>query len=332
MIVPTADLLSLFILFWVKSSIVVGVGFMILLARRIFRVSTRAIWMTVFASVAALPFLNVLLPVWEIPLLSASHRLLQQNISLISVSISFIELVAILWVTGAALLIASLIVDHVRARRLIDHAEPVHSERIAALLTRACAAVGCTTWPRVLLTERLSTPALVGPRSPVLILPKESSEWDDEEIFAVICHELFHLMKRDLVTNILERIVAALVWVNPVVHVARRYSAFAREIAADQAVLRAGVRPELLARRMIDIARRGRAERAPAVALTFASFEGTRFETRIKALFSSDRPFTQSRLSSLLLAGSFALMVVSVGLAQIIICVPEPTTLISSRC
>lgn len=330
--ISTANLLSLFILLWMKSSIVVAVGFVLVSLRRTLRISDRALWMMVFASIAVLPLLSMVLPLWDFPMLSVNHQVVQGTIPLGIARLSPIQIIAILWAAGGLFLLASLLLDHLRANRLVDAGERVTDERLLALLTRARGVVDCLASPRIVLTDRLSTPALVGLRDPVLLMPRHSTAWEDDELFAVMCHELFHLKRRDLATNIAERVITAILWLNPLVHAARRYSAFAREVAADRAALAAGIAPERLARRMIDIAMTGQADRAPAVALTFANLDGTRFETRIKALFSPETHVEQRRVAPVLMIACFGLMAVTVGVAQVIICVPEASATVSTRC
>jgi hypothetical protein len=174
MMIPAADLLSLFMLMWVKNSIVVTAGFIILSLRRVFRLKSGTLWMMVFTSVAVLPVLNAVLPLWNLPLLPVDHRLVQANIPLGAARISFIEGIAVVWAAGVLVSISGLVLDHLRARRLIDLGLPALDERLSALLARARAALGCIASPRIVLTRSLSTPALVGLTRPVLLLPPES--------------------------------------------------------------------------------------------------------------------------------------------------------------
>jgi HEAT repeat protein len=96
--------------------------------------------------------------------------------------------------------------------------------------------------PTVVVCPTLTVPAQGGIRDPMVLLPADAAEWADDRLQVVLLHELAHIARRDLFLHVLGRVVRALYWPNPLVHVALRRAALETERACDDAVLRAGTR------------------------------------------------------------------------------------------
>ena len=207
----------------------------------------------------------------------------------------------------------------------------VSEQRVARLLRRAAAGVGSNRTPQALETTELATVALIGFRRPVLLIPVQAREWSDEELFGVLCHELEHVRRGDWLMLMLERIVAALYWPNPLIHLARRAAAASRELAADDAAMRSGAGAEAFAERLIAVARDLRTTPRLAVSVAFA--EGGGVDRRVRALFERDRDRGRVTGVSMLRAGLITLPLV-IGLAALEpwSCLPAPDSLKTTAC
>ena len=102
----------------------------------------------------------------------------------------------------------------------------------------------CQRWlrrppPRLLVADWIDSPALVGWRQPVLLVPRRSldsfSAQDWEHVFA---HEIAHLRWRDHWSQLLLLTAWCVHWFNPVVWLGLRRLRADRELAADEWVLR----------------------------------------------------------------------------------------------
>jgi beta-lactamase regulating signal transducer with metallopeptidase domain len=189
------------------------------------------------------------------------------------------------WTTGVVLLLLRLVGEVGAATALVRASAPA-GRRSNALMHRAATAIGCIRIPELRETPALATAALVGFRRPVLLLPVRARDWSDDELFGVLCHELEHARRNDWVKLLVERIVNAIFWINPLVHLLTRQAAAAREMVADEAALRAGTPVSVYAGRLIAVARELRAPSGLAVSVPFVSGS---VDARVRALFAEGR-------------------------------------------
>jgi TonB family protein len=107
----------------------------------------------------------------------------------------------------------------------------------------------------VLLTSQSLMPMTIGLLRPSIVLPIESLEWGPARLHAVVQHELAHMRRHDLLWQLLTTLACAVYWPNPLVWLARRRTLQLREMAADDAVLRAGLDAQGYAESLLQIAR-----------------------------------------------------------------------------
>jgi beta-lactamase regulating signal transducer with metallopeptidase domain len=162
-----------------------------------------------------------------------------------------IDWLAIAWSIGALLVAARFVLGLVFARRLVGRAAPS-----PVAWDSAIAIAEKTTGLRaeVKVSSEVEAPAVTGIFSPVVIVPTSSKTWSDERKLAVLLHELAHVAAYDLVVQVLASIVCSLHWFNPLAWLAARRLRLERELAADEAVLRAGMRASTYAGDLLAIA------------------------------------------------------------------------------
>jgi len=81
----------------------------------------------------------------------------------------------------------------------------------------------------------ISSPLLIGFRSPTILLPE--SEIPTDELEHIFKHELTHYKRRDLWMNLLVLFVSAMHWFNPFVYLLARAIRIDCEVACDEAVI-----------------------------------------------------------------------------------------------
>jgi hypothetical protein len=270
-------------------------------------------------ALVVLPSLMLLLPRWELPLFALPHRLVLADGHRASPAVWL----AALWLCGSVVLLLRLVNDLRAAASLARSATAPVDARARPMIDALVARLRITLPIDLRASEELATAALLGWRRPVVLLPARCHEWADEELFAVLRHEIEHVLRRDWLALVAQRVVEALYWPNPLVQLLGRRAALARELAADDAVLRAGVRPETYARRLIAVARELTRHRGPAVAIAFA---GDGIDRRVRALFDADRHSIDGRVhrprGSLSMLAALPLLAV-LAAAQPWICLPE---------
>ncbi len=97
---------------------------------------------------------------------------------------------------------------------------------------------------RALVTAGAEEPGVVGFLRPVLILPRGLMEnLDQQQLGAVLSHELCHVRRRDNFFAAVHMVVEAVFWFNPLVWWIGSRMVEERELACDEEVLRMGCEP-----------------------------------------------------------------------------------------
>lgn len=102
-----------------------------------------------------------------------------------------------------------------------------------AMLAELC---GGERTPLLYRNPLAATPMMIGIFRPAIILP--GREYTNEQLRAVLLHELTHLRRKDVLVKWLSVFVVALHWFNPIVWLVRREIDRACELACDEAVIR----------------------------------------------------------------------------------------------
>lgn len=122
-------------------------------------------------------------------------------------------------------------------------------------------------------------PLAFGVFRPLILLPHDAALWPPARLRAVLAHERAHLNRRDSLSQMLAQLVCAFYWPNLLLWLASRSMRREAEIAADNAVLAAGMRPSDYAAELLQLA--GQTLRLPALAMAAPSLEA-----RVKSVLS----------------------------------------------
>ena len=173
------------------------------------------------------------------------------------------------WLLGAAAFLARSLVGLWSMHRLARHSQDVARGALLALLHEGCARLDIQRPVRLLVSRRAVIPMTWGWRRPVVLLPAASSTWSAERQAVVLQHELAHVRRADVVTQLIAQVVCAIYWFNPMVWIGAYRLRVERERACDDEVLRMGTRPSVYATHLLEIAAAFRAPAlsAPAVAM-----------------------------------------------------------------
>jgi bla regulator protein blaR1 len=149
----------------------------------------------------------------------------------------------VLWLAGAATVCFLWALHWRRVSKRLHNAMPVTQGRELEILRRLEGRLG--SYLRFPLRLRLSTeqvePSLHGMLRPVLVWPEQlSGRLNDEQIEAIMTHELVHARRFDNLTAALHMLVEAVFWFHPLVWWMERRLIEDREHACDEAVLELG--------------------------------------------------------------------------------------------
>jgi beta-lactamase regulating signal transducer with metallopeptidase domain len=141
------------------------------------------------------------------------------------------------WLTGVVLMLLLSVADRLRIRRLVA-ASTEPAPEIRAVYERAAGSPGRRRPPRLLVTSRLESPAIVGTLFPVVLLPAwMTRSRDRDRIYWSLRHELTHWRHRDPLAGFVGELSRVLFFFHPLVWWIGRRWKVAAEIACDQAMV-----------------------------------------------------------------------------------------------
>ena len=331
MIMRPADLVTALVL---QPALVVGVAAGVAVAlRRAPAAARHAVWTGGIIAALALPAARWVVPAVSLfssepaprapiapsvesmppnePLRSVVIRewLVGREVSLANKSTNAAELLLGAWLIVAIALLALKGVAHVRAARVAQRGVSP-PKPIADLFDELKRDIAPRSAVRVLVSDEVAAPALVGPIRPAVLLPVASAEWNHDTLRAVLVHELAHVARRDGVINIFADVVRGVYWCNPMTRWACARLQRESERACDDYVLRDGMTAEDYSRLLLTQARAARAGRGLPSAAT-AMARAAELESRLLALFdpSVGRQSLPRRAGPLIGAAAFAVAV-----------------------
>lgn len=134
-----------------------------------------------------------------------------------------------LWAVGVAVLAARMALAWFGIGRIIGCSEEAPG-RVVGQCRDVAEAIGAPA-VRVVCSAEMATPCLAGLRRPVLLLPARAL--DDDDLRAVLAHELAHARGHDLAWNLLAHCATIVLWFHPLVWQLRAAHASACDAVCD---------------------------------------------------------------------------------------------------
>ena len=133
-------------------------------------------------------------------------------------------------------LLAWLLIRWWQITRRVSRAKT--SERLTSIAAQTRLLAGVRAHPPVKLTADTMSPAVCGLFRPAILIPQTLAEnFSDEQLRAVLLHELIHLRRRDVWLNFLQSLLQIVYWWHPLVWLANARIRRVREEAVDDAVM-----------------------------------------------------------------------------------------------
>jgi beta-lactamase regulating signal transducer with metallopeptidase domain len=161
---------------------------------------------------------------------------------------------ALLWLAPSAALLGAWAWRLVQVHRLCRAATPLESDGARAALGRARDTLGIDRPVELLVSESLRAPAVWGLWRQRLLAPSEARHWNQERWQAVLLHELAHVRRHDVVWQTLGDLACRVWWWHPAAWLASLQQRRAQELACDDLVLAAGLRPSDYAGELLSLA------------------------------------------------------------------------------
>lgn len=112
----------------------------------------------------------------------------------------------ILWLSGALLIFARLLIAIASVRRMARRAEIINDDGWQSLTDQLAFRVGLARQVALLKTRSLTMPLTFGLMRSSILLPADADDWSDERREVVLMHELAHVKRRDCLTQMLAQV------------------------------------------------------------------------------------------------------------------------------
>jgi TonB family protein len=195
----------------------------------------------------------------------------------------------ILWLGLILFRTIRILVTWRRTRTIVRNATPATlSLEIQALWQQSRSSFRLPT-TRLLVSDQISTPAALGFRIPIVLIPAAFlTNASEPEFQAIFAHESAHLHRRDFLRNLLYELVALPFAWHPAMHLLRSRISDTRELICDRLATEGSANPVAYAQSLVRIASslsRPIPTTAPALGITaLGIFDGQNLENRIMTL------------------------------------------------
>ena len=192
-------------------------------------------------------------------------------------------LLAVLWAAGVAVLLLRLAFGLSGAVRLTAEGKPLDDASWRVLLDRFLAFASLRRQVRLRSHPEVLVPLTWGFRRPIVLFPDGAGDWNEDERSSALYHELSHIKRADFLAMLLVRTSLALFWWNPLCWIVYREILKEQEIACDELVLRAGIRPSIYAASLLAFRRSAGLRWNPSAAL-LGMLGRSSFQERLAAI------------------------------------------------
>ena len=218
-----------------------------------------------------------------------------------------------IWAAGLLLVLGRLLLGMARVRSIVREAVPVTDPEWLSLLERVAHPLGVYRRVTLRVGPAGAVPVTCGILAPVIILPEDAEDWDDERRALVLTHELAHVRRLDVLTHIIGQCAVALFWFHPLAWLAAARMRLERERACDDLVLGSGARPSRYAGDLLDLVQTLNGPTAPAAA-ALAMARRTEIEGRLLSILDAAvrrGPLSPRRIAGALVVAAFGIVTIA---------------------
>jgi beta-lactamase regulating signal transducer with metallopeptidase domain len=310
-----------------KLTIILALGLVVAATVRSFSPSLRhLVLFATLASCLALPFVMLMSPQWNVPILPrafatesfptsalglAVDDALPNNVSgartsspaltakVIDVGtvrppsrtadiLPALPVLPLLWALGFSAVIGWLAIGRFRLRRIVAGSWPLDGSDWRVILDEERKHAGVAKPVRLFSSSVVSTPLTWGSRHPIILVPEDAIDWAAEHRRIVLRHELAHISRGDSLTQLVAGFICALYWFHPLAWITERRMRAECERACDDSVLSLGTPPAEYAAHLLEVARSARSFGAAGF-LSVAMARPSQLEGRLLAVLNESR-------------------------------------------
>ncbi len=223
------------------------------------------------------------------------------------------------WFVGLLFLLMRLSLGIRGAFRLTLEGERLEDAAWQRLVRRFLASVRLRRKVDLKSHEKVIVPLTWGFIRPVILMPAEARDWNEEERSSALFHELSHVKRGDFLIMVLVRLSLALFWFNPLSWIVFKMLKSEQEKACDELVLRAGIRPSTYAANLLSFKRAAglAASPAPSFLGVLGMFGRSQLNDRLVAILGQKLSFKEVNMKTkIFITGLAVAAVCLIGLAR----------------
>ena len=203
-------------------------------------------------------------------------------------SAKFLRALAIVWGMFSFVLLARLAAGYCVLRSLKSSATPA-SPDWQMRFRRLCATHDIRRRPQLLVSSHVSGPMSLGFFRPTIVIPRSLLETlSNSELEQIVLHELAHLNRRDDWSNLAQKLIEAVLPIQPAVYWLGYQMSLAREMACDDWVIAATGTPRPYAAALTKVAELSQWQRAGVLAAEAAGNRSQLFR-RVRQMLDRTR-------------------------------------------
>ena len=192
------------------------------------------------------------------------------------------------WLIISSSLLWSLAISLLQTNRLCRMSTTQDTDPLQQQLSAMQTELNIRPVIEVRFTPQVAVPTVAGFFRSYLLLPPSSQNWPCDHWHAVLRHELGHIQRRDLLTQLLAETAAAVWWFQPLLWHAARKLRIEREFACDDLVLQSGTSSCEYADQLLHVA--SQALGCPVISPALVSMASqTNIRRRIEAILNVTR-------------------------------------------
>jgi TonB family protein len=205
------------------------------------------------------------------------------------------------WLAGSLTILLLWAIRRRKFLRSLQRGQTIQQGREWQALERAKETLRSKSMVGLLISPLKTEPAVWHVWRPIIVLPESiASHLDDDELEAIMLHELVHIERRDNLIGNLQLALCALLWFHPLVWFISRKLFDERELACDERVMEVCRAPEAYASSILKVVRFCFGWR---VAGAIGAASGSNLRRRIENIMSTGNTIRRASGPSYVLAG-----------------------------
>ena len=196
------------------------------------------------------------------------------------------QIVVQLWLVGLGLGVGTFVLVYAGQAWQVSKLSPVSDPCWQQSVEKAAKQLGLRRKVSTVVADRTHVPAAFGVIGIKLIVPANWRSWPVDQRDCILLHELAHVHRRDMATQVLARLAVLVQWFNPLAWYAARRIRIERELASDDCVLLTGFPPSSYAQHLLLTVKQYRPQPMP---MGVAMAHSARLDDRVKSILDPQK-------------------------------------------